>query len=157
MTTPEAEPPQRLPGCGLAAYVCLLLLIGSAGVIGLSISWYSLVAGGQELSPLRSSYGGVVDPAVLAPLRAAGLIAPGEVPDVFHAERFDGEAACAISGKQLVRLSAEHGPQTLPLAEITEVSGTEATVTAVGARLTITCPFGSGEGGGSFKAMLDRR
>ncbi len=157
MTTTEAETPERLPGCGLAAYVLLLLTIGSAGVIGLSISWYSLVAGGQQLSPLRSSYGGVVDPAVLRPLRDAGLIGGTEIPDVFHAERFDGEAACAIAGQRLVRLSGEHGPQTLPLAEITDVSGSEATVTAVGAGVTITCPFAAGEGGGSFKAMLDRR
>lgn len=153
----DAPPSERLPGCGLAAYVGILLTIGSAGVIGLSFSWYSVVAGGDELSPTRTSYGGVVDPAVLAPLRAAGLLGQTEIPDVFHAERLDGEAACAIVGDRLMRVSAEHGAQQLKFSEITELSGSEAEVIAVGTTTTIACLFGPGEGGGSFKVMLERR
>ncbi len=162
MTSPElppadAPPSERLPGCGLAAYVAILLTIGSLGAFGLAFSWYSVVAGSDQLSPTRSSYGGVVDPAVLRPLRTAGLLGPTEIPDVFHAERLDGEAACAIIGDRLVRLSAEHGAQELRFTEITELSGSESEVVAKGATLTIACVFGPGEGGGSFKAMLDRR
>lgn len=162
MTTPQpppvdAPPSERLPGCGLAAYVGLLLTIGSAGVIGLSFSWYSVVAGGDQLSPTRSSYGGVVDPAVLRPLRESGLLGETEIPDVFHAERLDGAAACAIVGDRLVRISAEHGAQQLRFDEILELTGSEAEVVATGTTATIACVFGPGEGGGSFKAMLDRR
>ena len=157
MRIPQGDHPQNtLPGCGLAAYAGLILLIAAAGAVGMTISWYSLVAGSQELSPLRTSYGGVVDPAVLGPLRAAGLLATDELPDAFHAERADGGAACAISGPHLVRLSAA-GAQSVDLVAITSVEGTESSVTVVSPSTTIVCEFGPGEGAGSFKAMLERR
>lgn len=154
----EPEPdPRTLPGCGLAAYVLVLLSIAGVGAVGMSISWYSLVAGSQALSPMRTSYGGVVDPAVLAPMRAAGLLERTEIPDAFHAERMDGEAACAISGTRLLRLSPEAGAQSVLLADITALAGDDASVTITAGATTITCPFGPGEGAPSFKAMLERR
>lgn len=155
---PPAEPnPRDLPGCGLAAYVMIILSIASVGAIGMTVSWYSLVAGSQQLSPLRTSYGGVVDPAVLAPMRAAKLLGQEEIPDAFHAERADGQAACAISGTRLLRLSAEAGAQAVNLADITTVTGDDASVTSTAPNATIVCPFGPGEGAASFKAMLERR
>ncbi len=153
MALPPDHPHQQLPGCGLAAYVGLLLLIASAGMIMMSVSWYSIVAGGSALSPLRTSYGGVVDPRVLAPMREAGLLGKDELPDAFHAEAYDGSSACAISQEVLLRLSDE-GAQRLPLAELEGVSGNDSEVVAVGAGVTIRCPFRPGEGAGSFKVMI---
>lgn len=145
-----------MPGCGIGAYVVLLLAIATAGAIGMSISYYSLVAGGQALSPQRTSYGGLVDPGVLAPLRESGLITASEVPDAFHAEQADGSEACAIVGDRLVRLSYGEGNQSLKLADIEELTGTATKVVIRGPSFTITCPFGPDEGAESFRAMLER-
>lgn len=153
---PETSPPM-LPGLGLAAYVALLALICVVGVVGVSISWYSLVVGGQSLSPNRVSYGGLVDPAMLRPLRAAGLLGTEEMPDAFHAENASGTAACAIVGDKVVRLSPASGAQTILLGDIEHVSGGDGGVTVRSPTTTITCAFEAGEGGGSFKAMLDHR
>ena len=157
MSTPEDSNPRKLPGCGLAAYVLLILSIAGVGAVGMTVSWYSLVAGSQQLSPLRTSYGGVVDPAVLAPLRTAKLLGESEIPDAYHAEAPDGSAACALVGTRVVRLSAESGAQTIQYADITGLEGTEATVTITASTGTIVCPFNEGEGASSFKAMLERR
>jgi hypothetical protein len=157
VSTPEELPQDRLPGLGLAAYVGLLAMICLAGMIGLTVSTWSLVVGSQHLSPQRVSYGGVVDPAMLAPLREAGLIGPKELPDAFHAETVTGSEACAISGDRVVRLSDAEGAQTLLLADISEVSGGDSGVVIRSATATISCVFRPGEGGGSFRAMLDHR
>ncbi len=151
---PPDHPQNVLPGCGLAAYVVLLLTIASAGAIGVAISSYSLVAGGSALSPMRTSYGGVVDSRVLQPMREAGLLLIDEIPDAFHAESYDGSAACAISGDKLLRLSSDAGAQSVLLLDLVRVEGGETEVVAETATVTIRCPFRTGEGAGSFKAML---
>ena len=150
------HPRERLPGCGLAAYVGLLLFIGSAGAIGLVLSWGTLITGSEALAPTRLSYGGVIDPAILRPMRNAKLIAENEVPDAFHAETPDGQAACAISGGEVLRLSPA-GAQSVPLAEVTAVAMVGTNVHVESARGAITCIFREGEGGDSFLRMLERR
>ncbi len=151
---PDDHPQNVLPGCGLAAYVVLLLTIASAGAIGVAISSYSLVAGGSALSPMRTSYGGVVDARVLQPMREAGLLLQDEIPDAFHAESYTGSAGCAISGGRLLRLSSEDGAQAVQLTDLVKVDGGETEVVAETSTVTIRCPFRTGEGAGSFKAML---
>ena len=150
------HPQQRLPGCGLAAYAGLLLFIASAGAIGVTVSWYSLITGSEALAPTRMAYGGVVDPAVLSPMREAGLLASGELPDAFHAEVPDGSSACAISGSKVLRLSRREGAQSLHLAGIRGIEGDPEGVTVRG-EPTIRCPFRPGEGGESFKRMLEAK
>ncbi len=152
----EAPPRERLPGCGLAAYVTVLGLIFSVGVVGVVVSWGSLFAGSSATAPTRLSYGGVVDPAVLRPMRDAGLVAEGEVPDAFHAEVLTGHYACAISGGEVLRLSQDGG-QSISLAEIESVTTDGRDVVVVGPGDTIRCPFGEGEGGDSFARMLQAR
>ena len=153
---PETSPPV-LPGLGLAAYVVLLALICVVGVTGLSVSWYSLVVGGQSLAPNRVSYGGVVDPAMLRPLREAELLGPTELPDAFHAENALGTEACAIVGERVVRLSVADGAQMVAFADIVEVAGGGDGVRVRSASTTLNCAFRAGEGGGSFRKMLEHR
>jgi hypothetical protein len=157
VANPEEPSPRDLPGLGLAAYVGLLGVICAAGVIGVSVAWYSVIAGGQSLSPTRVSYGGVVDPVMLRPLRTAGLLGPTEIPDAYHAEDSNGEAACALAGRRVVRLSAEAGAQSLAFDDIIEVTGGDGGVTIRGPAVTLSCRFSHGEGGASFRAMLDHR
>lgn len=154
MSIPPDHPHQTLPGCGLAAYAGLLMLIASVGAVMMVFSYYSLLSSGSALSPMRTSYGGVVDPRVLQPMRDAGLIGPTELPDAFHAESYDGDEACAISKDVLLRLSDADGAQRLPLRELEAVSGSDTEVIAVGAGVTIRCQFRPGEGAGSFKVMV---
>lgn len=152
----SSHPRERLPGCGLAAYVALLFFIGSAGAVGVVLSWGTLITGSEALAPTRLSYGGVIDPAVLRPMRNAKLVAENEVPDAFHAETPDGAAACAISGGQVHRLSPD-GAQSIPLVAVQSVGMVGENVKIVGPDEQITCIFREGEGGDSFLRMLERR
>jgi hypothetical protein len=156
VTSDADHPQERLPGCGLAAYAGILLFIGGAGAVGLTFSWYTLVTGSEALAPTRLSYGGVVDPAVLAPMRAAGLLGADEVADAFHAELPDGSSACAIVNGKVVRLSAE-GKQSVDLAGKPTIGGSGAAVSIAGAEGTVVCPFREGEGGEAFLRMLQSR
>lgn len=156
MAIAPQHPQARLPGCGLAAYAALLLVIASAGAVGLTVSWYSLITGSEALAPTRMAYGGVVDPAVLAPMRQAGLLTSTELPDAFHAEVPNGTSACAISGGKVLRLSAEGGAQSLALDKVLSITG-DATGVTVQGEPTIRCPFRPGEGGESFLRMLQAK
>lgn len=152
----SAVDPGRLPGCGIAAFVGLLFLIFSLGITGIVFSWYSMLTSGGELAPQKVSYGGVIDARMLKPMRQAGLLGPDEIPDVFHAENAGGTEACAVSSGKILRLDAEDGPQSMPVASITTVTGTETEVVITG-ETTITCPFRPGEGAERFKRMLENR
>ncbi|MBM4392152.1 MAG: hypothetical protein FJ090_13605 [Deltaproteobacteria bacterium] len=150
------HPRDRIPGCGLAAYVVLLFFIGSAGAVGVVLSWGTLITGSEALAPTRLSYGGVIDPAVLHPMRNAKLIAENEVPDAFHAETPDGAAACAISSGKVLRLSSS-GAQSIALGDVQSVGMVGENVRIAGSASEITCVFREGEGGDSFLRMLERR
>jgi hypothetical protein len=155
-TPTEAEPPDRqLPGCGLAGFAMLLVAIFTVGISGVFFSTYSILTSGNELTPRNLSYGGVVDAAMLKPLRDAGLIDEGEVPEAYHAETVDGSAACAVSGGEVMRLGGE-GTASMPLSSITSVDGTDEAVVVHG-ETTFTCTFGKDEGGARFRRMLENR
>ncbi|MFN7142161.1 MAG: hypothetical protein ACK4YP_00170 [Myxococcota bacterium] len=152
----SAVEPGRLPGCGIAAFVGVLFVIFSLGVTGIVFSWYSMLTSGGELAPQKVSYGGVIDARMLKPMREAGLLGANEIPDLFHAENIGGTEACAVSSGKLLRLDAEDGAQSLPLASVTSVTGDETQVTVTG-EITITCPFRPGEGAEKFRRMLEHR
>ena len=151
-----AVDPGRVPGCGIAAFVGVLFCIFSLGVTGIVFSWYSMLTSGGELAPQNLSYGCVIDARMLKPMREAGLLGPKEIPDVYHAENVSGSEACAVSSGKVLRVS-QNGAQSMPLAEITSVEGTDLSVTIRGANDTIVCPFEVGEGADRFKVMLDNR
>lgn len=146
--------PSQAPGCGLAGFSMLLLGLFCIGITGVTVATYSVFVGANALSPTRLSYGGVVDPSMLEPMRAAGLLGETELPDAFHSENVDGTSACAISHGTLLRV----GPtDQMPLAEIRSVGGDALRVEAVGDGKTIVCTFGEGDGGDRFARMLESR
>lgn len=144
-----------LPGCGLGIYFVLLVGIGLSGVAGVFFSMWMMHGGGSTVSPLAVTYGGGVDPLQLAPMRAAGILGPKEVPDVYHPETYDGARACAIVGGTLFRIS-ENGAERLSLATVTSVVDTPDGVRIVGDG-EIHCLFGENEGADHFAAMLRAR
>lgn len=147
-------PKEQLPGCGYGAYVFVLLVIFAGGVTGLTLSTWVLWQSGAQLSPMNMSYGGLVDPRVLAPMRVHGLLGETEIPDVFHAERIDGSVACAIAGGELRRLGPDGEKERLAIAEIREVEATDTEVRAVGPQGSVTCYFNPGEGADRLARML---
>ncbi|MES2642592.1 MAG: hypothetical protein V4850_24120 [Myxococcota bacterium] len=152
--------PRQLPGCGLAVFAMLLVCIFTVGITGVLFSTFSILQSGNELTPRRLSYGGVVDPVMLVPLQEAGLIAVGEIPDAYHAENVPGTEACAISGGKVMRIGVD-GKKVMPLASITSVTGSDAEVVIHGAEVSgdtsLVCHFGPDEGGERFKRMLENR
>lgn len=154
MESPK-HPYNILPGCGIAAYVGVLGGIFLLGATGLFFWTWTILQAGDGADPLNVTYGGTTQPFLMEPMRAAGLLGPEEVPDVFHPESYDGTTACAISGGALLRLSPS-GIETLPLAAITSVEGDESRVVAHGTP-TVTCYFQPGEGGDRFLRILQAR
>jgi hypothetical protein len=149
---PEPIPYERLPGCGFGVYVLVLAVLCVAGIAGMFFSLWVLHVGGAELAPNRVSYGGVVDPANLQPMREAGLLAADEIPDIFHAEAMGGTPACAVSNGKLLRVDGGQGSM-LPLSALGAVTASEHSFTAAGPP-AITCTFLPGEGGDRFARML---
>ncbi len=143
-------------GCGLLAAVLVMGAVACvflAGIAGLTSIHLTLFQGGEALTPTKLAYGGLVDARVLAPMRAAGLLRHDEVPDVFHAERADGTAACAISQSRVLRLDGD-GAQVLVSADITRLNQRPDGVELSDGTTTFTCRFGEGEGGDRFARML---
>lgn len=152
MADPEPIPYERMPGCGFGVYVLVLAVLCVAGIAGMFFSLWVLHAGGAELAPNRVSYGGVVDPAILRPMREAGVLAADEIPDIFHAEGLGGTPACAVSGGKLLRVEGGRGT-SLSLHALGAITATEHSFTATGPP-AITCTFLPGEGGDRFARML---
>ena len=103
-------------------------------------------------SPYALTYGGNVEPGLLGPLLASGLVGPDEVPDAFHAEDVLGRTACALKDDRFLRVGPE-GAFSLPLAAITatEVAGG---VQVTGEERSVLCRFEPEEGADRFARML---
>ena len=149
-----------MPGLGFAFYVLLLLGIFVAGVTGIAVATSSVFWAGDGANPYVLTYGGNVEPVLLAPMRGAGLFGPDEVPDAFHAEDLSGATACALRGDQFLRLGPE-GASSFPLASLTRVEavpeGVHVVGDGVGGSADILCRFATGEGGDRFLRMLAPR
>jgi hypothetical protein len=145
----------QIPGCGLAAFAFLLFGIFLIGITGVAVSTYSIFTAGEALSPQLLSYGGLVDPSMLAPMRDAGILGPAELPDAYHAEDATGRNACALSQGKLLRIEGGVGT-TMSLDTIADVREEDGAVVVVGEK-TVRCPFGEGEGGDRFARMLRSR
>lgn len=143
---------EKMPGCGLAAYVVILMSVTALGISGLFISTSSLLQVGPGAAPSALTYGANVPDAALVPLRAAGLLGPDELPELYHAEDMMGARACAVSKSTVMRLD-ETGKHTLALTEIQKVEETEDGVRLDGP-VSFTCYFGRAEGGDRFARMI---
>lgn len=158
----------QLPGCGLAAYMTLLLLVMTFGGTMALMSGLTIVSSSQAARPTRLMYGGDVEPYLLNGLRSVNLLEAGVVPDAFHAEDWSGMAVCAVTPSAVLRLGAE-GALRLPLGAISGV-----TETAEGVRVhgswepvantlvpapkapidEVVCAFEPNDGGDRFASML---
>lgn len=147
--------PKQLPGCGLAAFAMLLLTIFLTGITGISISMYSMLTAGAQLTPEKLAYGGVVDSRMLEPLRDAGILGEDEIPDAYHSENTSGSEACAISGDRVLRIGAA-GAKSMKLTDITTLGGDDEVVTIDGPT-PFSCQFAPNEGGDRFRRMLENR
>jgi len=147
---------RQIPGCGFGFYALILLIFFLLGSTGIALSTLTIIDASKNASPFNLTYGGNVEPALLGPLRAAGVLAEGEVPDAFHPETVMGDRACAIHQDTLIRLDA--GKLTrVPLAELTSVELLPDRVRAVGAAVTVECMFNEGEGADRFAKMIEPR
>lgn len=151
-----------LPGCGLAAYAVLLVLLCFVGMAGMAGGFIGVIFQEDVKGPLPLQPGTQTAVWALAPMREARLIRVDEIPLAFHAERSDASIACAMLDDRLIRVEDEVG-STLLYAGIDtiETTGTEAvgvTVTATGshdgAPVQIPCVFQASEGGEKFDRQL---
>lgn len=141
-----------MPGCGLAAYVIVLMSVTALGIVGLFISTSSLLQTGSKLAPSSLTYGANVPEAALMPLRAAGLLGADELPDLYHAEDMLGTRVCAVSTSALLRLD-EKGGRKIALDSIHQVDELPAGVRIVGSE-EIICEFSGGQGADRFARMI---
>lgn len=178
MSTPLPVEPSRkdaatihrtMPGCGLAAYLGVLLTIMTLGGTAMLMSGLTIVSSSQAARPTRLMYGGDVEPYLLTGLRTVGMLQPGQVPDAFHAEDWSGMSVCALTSTDVLRLGSE-GAFTLPIAAVGSVKEVAGGVqidgpwqpTAVGlngrpqtaSTATVLCAFEPNDGGDRFVTML---
>lgn len=157
-----------LPGCGLAAYMTLLLIVMAFGGTMALMSGLTIVASSQSARPTRLMYGGDVEPYLLNGLRSVNLLAPGEIPDAFHAEDWSGMAVCAVTHTHLLRLGAE-GALRVPFTGISTVEEVQGGVRIHGAWQVspntvvqapagpvseVLCAFEPEDGGDRFASLL---
>ena len=103
----EPHPVYDAPGCGLASYSCLLLMIFLIGVTGIVFSSMSLLQSSFKQRPFALVPGHQVEVWRLQPMREAGLLELTEIPLHYHDESGNGTAACAITETGLLRLDGE--------------------------------------------------
>jgi hypothetical protein len=151
-----------LPGCGLAAYTLLLLLLCIVGMAGMAGGFIGVLFQGEGKGPLPLQPGTQTAVWALAPMREAKVLRVDEIPLAFHSEARDASVACAMMDDRLIRVDEGVG-SILLYAAITEITteGTEdigMTITSTGTAETgpvaIPCIFNNNEGGDKFERML---
>jgi hypothetical protein len=149
---PASRPYFILPGCGLAAYVVVLFSFFVIGMTGLAL-WTLTIFSAEDGARIDNlTYGGHVPAAAVIPMFSAGLLKPGEIPDLFHVEAANGSIACAVVSGDIVRISATEKIR-FPLKEIREIQGDEEHIVVVGPQ-TFACEFALGTGGDRFRRIL---
>ncbi len=153
---------RRLPGCGLAAYAILLVVLGFLGMAGMAGGFIGVLFQDDVKGPLPLQPGTQTAVWALAPMREAKILRVDEIPLAYHAEKGDASIACAMMNDRLLRVEAEVGT-TLPYADIATIdtTGSEAvgmTVTATGSgasgSIVVPCTFQANEGGEKFDRQL---
>lgn len=158
-----------MPGCGLAAYLGLLLSIMTLGGTMMLMSGLTIFSSSNAARQTRLMYGGDAEPYLLNPLHSVGLLQAGEVPDVFHAEDWTGMNVCALTRTEILRLGPD-GSFRLALLKVDDVTESvdgvritgpwAATPTDLAGRpqtavLTeILCAFEANDGADRFARML---
>ena len=158
-----------MPGCGLAAYLGLLLTIMTLGGTMMLMSGLTIFSSSNAARQTRLMYGGDAEPYLLTPLHTVGLLQSGEVPDAFHAEDWTGTNVCALTRTEILRVGAE-GSFHLPLLMVDGVAESSdgvritgpwiATPTDLAGRpqtaavTQVFCAFEPNDGGDRFAGMI---
>jgi len=149
----------RSPGCGLAAYAILLLVMCVAGLVGMGLASWNLVSSTGQHSPFELLSGTDVEASRLAPLRVAGLLGEGDLPTAFHDESPDmsGQTACAMTASAVLRVEPGVARRLSfdDMADIQAISGASGDVFLMTAldgvdEHSVACRFGPKEGGTRF-------
>ena len=140
---------------GLAIYALLIISIGlSAGFCGLTTMFGSWQQGADEGRSLSSGIG--ASQWRLQELRRFNLIERSETPTLYHDHSFmgDGSSGCYVLNDVVTRW--DNGALTASADIIgATVTGTSSEVVIQNGDVTVSCPFGMGQGGGDFLSMLE--
>ena len=145
---------QKVPGCGLASYSCLLLIMFLMGLGGLASSSLTLYQASFQREPFSFVPGNQVEVWRLQPMRDAKLLKLTEIPDFYHDESRYGDSACALTSEALLRVD-DGDSWKIPFSDIQSVSYRRDGEIEVATVVTITderlsCLFASGEGVSRF-------
>jgi hypothetical protein len=150
----------EVPGCGLAAYAGILIVLGLFGAGTMLMSMLSIAFSNVEKGPAPLVPGNQTPVWAMSAMRKARLVRVDEVPLAFHDESAagDGSVACALMDDRLVKVDGESG-QTLMYAEVSGVRSEEAprgglVVVAEGPGAELRCAFRAGEGGDKMARQL---
>jgi hypothetical protein len=150
----KPHPGENAPGCGLASYSCLLILLFLVGVTGIITSTLALYQSSFQREPFSLAPGNQVEVWRLQPMRDAKLLELTEIPEVYHDESRNGVTACALNDVYLLRLDRGKGWK-VPYTDITNVTShrkgeVEVAVIHINESETLSCIFAPGEGVGRF-------
>ena len=159
------HPVYGAPGCGLAGYALLLLLIFCIGMGGIVSATLAMLQPTFSREPFSLVPGKMVEVWRLQPMRDAGLLELTEVPLYYHDESRGGTTACAMVDNALLRLD-DGESWRVPYADIGSVDyhreeGTMVAVVTARNGETLPCFFEPGEGVerfvGRMREQLDQR
>ena len=148
------HPSEDAPGCGLASYSCLLLLLFLVGVGGIITSTMALFQSSFQREPFSLVPGNQVEVWRLQPMRDAKLLELTEIPEVYHDESRNGITACALNDVAVLRVDRGEGWK-IPYTDISKVTShrkgdVEVAVVHIQGEETLSCIFAPGEGVGRF-------
>ncbi|NOY25528.1 MAG: hypothetical protein GXP62_06610 [Oligoflexia bacterium] len=158
----DTKPSKKGPGCGLAIYALLLLVICAVGVLGVLLSTWNLIGSSNQVNPLELQSGSDVAARRLTPMRDAGLIGADELPLAWHDESPDmsGTVSCALTMDAVVRLDKGDARRLAydEMGSVETLSGAGGQVVLVHpkkdatdqAATEIACRFNPHEGGNRF-------
>lgn len=158
---PEAHPSENMPGFGLAAYGCLLILFFIVGIIGMISSTTSMLQATYTRPPFSLSPGNQVEVWRLQPMRDAKLLKLTEVPLWYHDEGSSGTEACALNETALLRVEGGEG-WSIPYTAMESVRSFRQDDTMVAVVKTtdgeqLHCLFLPGEGVERFTRRVEEK
>ena len=161
---PEVD---NVPGCGLAAYVGLLVVGCVLGMVGMANASWQIMNAPDAIVPRELRPGVQIAVWQLAPMRKAGVSGLTEAPDAWHDESpmWDGTVACALFADRVAKVDGE-AAYTIPYTTLDTVQaegdeygdGVKVHLAGrgkAGEPVSFTCNFGPEEGGSRFATQLE--
>ena len=155
------HPVYGAPGCGLAGYAFLLLLIFLIGMAGIVSATLAMLQPTFSRDPFSLVPGRMVEVWRLQPMRDAGLLELTQIPLHYHDESSNGTTACAMVDDALLRLD-DGESWRVPYSDIRVVDyhreeGTMVAVVTASNGETLPCFFEPGEGVERFVGHMEEQ